>query len=126
MTAAVAGRLRVSTEEAEALKRQSSQDQDAGPEVADAVQGALRPLLNEIRNSFAYLNAGGRDADVTRLLLSGGGSLLPSLRWALADQLDVPVRPGDPTRRLRPGRLDPAALRSPVAAVANGHTLGAA
>lgn len=126
VTAAVAGRMRVSTEEAEVLKRQASHNQDAGPEVADAVQGALRPLLNEIRNSFAYLNAGGRDADVTRLQLSGGGSLLPSLRWALADQLDVPVQPGDATRRLRPGGLDPAVLGSPVAAVAIGLTLGAA
>jgi type IV pilus assembly protein PilM len=120
LTAAVSSRLGIPIAAAEERKCL----------VADAVREALRPLLNEIRGSFAYLTTGGRHAEVTRLVLSGGGAMLPGLPETLASQLDVQVEGADPLsrlRRLRRGRREGAPeLIPPSALVAVGLTLGAA
>ncbi|WP_344653633.1 type IV pilus assembly protein PilM [Cryptosporangium japonicum] len=126
VTAAVANRLRVETGEAEELKCRIGLNREENAEVADAVNEAIRPLMNEIRGSFAYLTAGGRAAEVARLVLSGGASLLQGLRWSLADQLDVPVHSADLFRRLRGFRGDDVGdtAPSPACAIAVGLTLG--
>ncbi|MFG1925877.1 type IV pilus assembly protein PilM [Cryptosporangium sp. NPDC048952] len=129
ITTALANRLGVPLPEAEALKCQVGLWSENGPEVADTVREAIRPLLNEIRGSFAYLNTSGRHSQVARLVLAGGGGQLPGLTDTLASQLDVQVEQADPLirlRRPRRSRHEGADILPLAATVSIGLTLGAA
>jgi type IV pilus assembly protein PilM len=129
ITQTVSARLGLALPEAESLKCRVGLRDDFDPVTAEVIRSAVGPIINEIRSSFAYLNAGGRQARVARLALSGGGSLLAGLGGALSEQLGVEVIIADPTSRLRtphrgkPANFDP--LRS-SAAVSIGLALGAA
>ncbi|HKT04240.1 MAG TPA: type IV pilus assembly protein PilM [Rugosimonospora sp.] len=129
ITEMIATRLGATFDEAEALKCRVGLNADEGPETADVVREAVRPLIGEIRNSLAYLTAGDRNTRVGRVALSGGGALLPGLVDAVGTQLGVSAVLPDPTMRLREPRrgrqhiLD--RFRSSVA-VSIGLTLGAA
>jgi type IV pilus assembly protein PilM len=129
ITSRIAAGLDLTKADAEALKCKVGLSDGGPPGTAEAVRDALRPLLNEITSSFAYLGTGDRPVRVGRLALSGGGSLLPGLPDALREQLDIAVVPADPLIRVRepqPGRFagDPRFRSS--AAVSVGLTLGAA
>jgi len=129
ITSAVATRLGVPLPEAEALKCQIGLWPENGPQVAETVREAIRPLLNEIRGSFAYLNTSGRHSQVSRLVLAGGGGQLPGLSETLAAQLDLEVEHADPLARLRPTRRarHEGVESVPLAAtVSIGLTLGSA
>lgn len=130
ITEAIAARLNLDTERAEELKCVVGLTGDGDdPAAAVAIREAVKPLINEIRRSFAYLSTAGQGARVTRLALSGGGALLPGLVGSLKEQLSIQVAIADPTIRMRnqhrprPEGLD--RMRS-SAAVSIGLTLGAA
>ncbi len=128
ITEMIANRFGATFEEAEALKCRVGLRTDEGPETAEVIREAVRPLIGEIRNSFAYLTAGDRQTRVARLALSGGGALLPGLVEALHQQLDVDAVLPDPAMRLREPRRRKHMFdrfRSSVA-VSIGLTLGAA
>jgi type IV pilus assembly protein PilM len=129
ITETIANRTGTTVAEAESLKCRVGLSGDEGPETADVIREAVRPLIGEIRNSFAYLTAGGRNTRVARLALSGGGALLPGLLDALGTQLDVEAVLPDPTMRLREprrgGRHRFDHFRASVA-VSIGLTLGVA
>jgi type IV pilus assembly protein PilM len=111
ITELVAKRLDVTVPDAEALKCRIGLRSGDDPEATDAITEALRPLVNEIRSSFVYLTTGDQQRRVTRLVLSGGGALLPGLDDALRAQFGVEVGIVDPTIRLRSqrtGRTDGA------------------
>ncbi|SHN20917.1 type IV pilus assembly protein PilM [Cryptosporangium aurantiacum] len=129
ITAALATRLGVPLPEAEALKCRIGLWAENGPEVADTVREAIRPLFNEIRGSFAYLSTSGRHSQVARLILAGGGGQLPGLPDTLAGQLDLQVEHADPMsrlRRTRRARHDGMEALPLAATVSLGLTLGAA
>lgn len=137
VTALVADRLRVSTGDAELLKRRDPAqppvpgDATADPaDLAEAVAEACRPLLREISSSIAYFAGGPGAHRLARLVLLGGGARLPGLAAALGELTKLPVRPADPFQyvavpRHRGRRSDLAPFAS-SAAVAVGLTLGAA
>ena len=133
ITEMIAKRLNLPNAEAEALKCRVGLYPEAiasgnGPEIAEVINDAVRPLMIEIRNSFAYLNSGDQQQYVSRLMLSGGGSQLPGLTEALESQLGVEVLQANPAMRLRDGRIgehtDVEQFRA-CAAIAIGLTLGA-
>jgi type IV pilus assembly protein PilM len=128
ITERIAARLHLPVEEAEAVKRRIGLDGTEDRVAAEAVRESVRPLVSEIRSSFAYLTAGDRQSQVTRLVLSGGGSLLPGLVAALGEALQVEVVLADPIIRLRHGRHGTASIERyrSCAAVSVGLTLGAA
>ncbi|GAA3384547.1 type IV pilus assembly protein PilM [Cryptosporangium minutisporangium] len=129
ITSALATRLGVPLPEAEALKCRIGLWTEHGPEVADTVREAIRPLLNEIRGSFAYLSTAGRHSQVARLVLAGGGGQLPGLTDTLADQLGLQVEQADPLSRLRRTRRtrhDGVNTVPLAATISIGLTLGAA
>ncbi|HEU5110611.1 MAG TPA: type IV pilus assembly protein PilM [Micromonosporaceae bacterium] len=129
ITQTVATRLGVTIPEAETLKRRVGMNADEGPETAEAVRDAVRPLINEIRSSFTYLRSGDRHTEVQRLALTGGGALLPGLSAELADQLALEVTLADAAARVRSprrGRHDALERYRSAAAVSIGLTLGAA
>jgi type IV pilus assembly protein PilM len=129
ITEKLAARFGVPGPEAESLKARVGLRSDAEPEAVEVIREAVRPLINEIRSSFAYLTGGDQQRRVARLALSGGGSLLPGFAEELGEQLDVEVATADPFSRLRdPYRGTPAGLERFrfSAAVSIGLTLGAA
>jgi type IV pilus assembly protein PilM len=128
ITEMLAARLGINSAAAETLKCRIGVRAQDGADAADLVRSALRPVINEIRSSFAYLNSGDRPAQVARLALSGGGSLLPGLVDLLREQLGVRVSVADPTVRLRGPRrakYDYLASMRSSAAVSIGLAMGA-
>jgi len=101
ITETIAARLSISGPDAEALKCEMGLRGEDDHETADVIREAVRPLISEIRSSFAYLTAGERHSRVARLALSGGGAMLPGLHDALKNQLGVDVELADPIMRLR-------------------------
>jgi len=128
ITKTIADRLDIPLPEAEELKCRVGLRTDTDPATTTAIKDAVRPLINEIGSSFAYLTAAGRQARVSRLVLSGGGSMLPGLLEALHNQLGVEAIAVDPVmrvrglRRVRHGSLEQVRAS---AAVSVGLTLGA-
>lgn len=98
--------------------------------VADIIAEALRPLISEIRNSFAYVKSVDDEARVANLALTGGGAMLPGLVERLHSELDVDVLIADPLQRLNEldarGKHNELARYRSSAAISVGLTLGAA
>jgi type IV pilus assembly protein PilM len=129
ITETIAARLGIPAAEAEALKCRIGLRSDEEPRVADVITEAVRPLINEVRSSFTYINTGDRQAQVARLALTGGSALLPGLVDELHQQLGIPVVLADPAMRLgglKRGKHDLLERYRSSAAVSIGLTLGAA
>jgi type IV pilus assembly protein PilM len=129
ITEKLASALKIDINEAEQLKRRVGVVEDAAEtNASEIIRDAVRPLVNEIRSSFAYLTTGERQARVARLLLSGGGALLPGFLEMVSRQLNVAAEYADPMVRMRAGRqgtLDGFDEFRLSAAVPIGLTLGA-
>jgi type IV pilus assembly protein PilM len=128
VTELLAARLGLSAAEAELAKCRVGLLADRDAEVAAVVRDAVRPLVGEIRSSFAYLTAEGLYSRVARLVLSGGGSLLPGLADTLQAELHLEVTGADPLVRVRDrrrDRRDGADQLGAYATVSIGLTLGA-
>jgi type IV pilus assembly protein PilM len=130
ITTMMAARLGMSVAEAETLKCQVGLIRGEGPESAEVVAEAIRPLVNEIRSSLNYFAAGNPNTPVSRLALVGGAALLPGLADRLTESLGVPTILSDPLQRVndsrRGGRHDVLGRFRSSAAVSIGLTLGAA
>jgi type IV pilus assembly protein PilM len=130
VTRLMSSRLGMSAAEAEALKCRVGLIRGEGPETAEVVAEAVRPLINEIRGSLNYYSAANPNARVSRLVLVGGAALLPGLTDRLSDQLGVPASLSDPLQHVsdsrRGGRHDVLGRFRSSAAVSIGLMLGAA
>jgi len=104
ITERIATRLGANAAEAETLKCRVGLRADEGPETAEVIREAVRPLLGELRSSFAYVTSGEGQARVARLVLSGGGAGLPGLDEFLGAELNLEVVVADPTVRVRDAR----------------------
>jgi type IV pilus assembly protein PilM len=131
VTDALSERVGTSLAEAEQIKHYVGMV--GGPEDLDtatrAVQATAEAFIDEIRGSLDYHNASNPQRPVSRVVLSGGGSLLRGLAHRLQLAVRVPVDAGDPLSRLRIGRtgLTPEQLDlvRPLAATPVGLALGA-
>jgi type IV pilus assembly protein PilM len=130
VTSAVVERLGVTSTEAESLKR--DQGMLAATENADAarvVDTSLAEFVDEVRGSVDYFLATSGSRPLSRLVLSGGGSLVPGLAEKLAAAVRTPVEYGRAFSRLTVGRtgLEPDQIRfvEPLAAVPVGLAMGA-
>jgi type IV pilus assembly protein PilM len=130
ITTMISTRLGMSASEAETLKCQVGLIRGEGPESAEVVLEAIRPLVNEIRSSLNYFASGNPNVPVARLSLVGGAALLPGLTDRLTEALGVPTFLSDPLQRVsdsrRGGRHDVLGRFRSSAAVSIGLTLGAA
>jgi type IV pilus assembly protein PilM len=109
MTDAIAKSLRVSLEEAEAMKISlgigSSLKKDP---LFRAVEPVLENLAVEIERSIDFYLSGLRySASVDRVVFCGGGSLAKGLLPYLSRRLHRPLEPGDPWTNVRLGRRLP-------------------
>ncbi len=129
VTEAIARRLEVSREEAEAIKlgRASPPNPRA---VADAIREEAENLARELRQTFRLIWGMPPWRHIGRVILSGGGASLEDLPSHLDTMLDLPVDILDPFRRVEvpEGRFEPhfVASLSPVAAIGAGLAYRAA
>ena len=95
VTTAVAGQLGISEEEAEAMKRgQPAEGSMAAPEGETIVRNRVSNLVDEIRSSLDFYRAQTPGAEVTRVLVTGGGSKMPGLLDLLRERVGTTVEPG--------------------------------
>ena len=130
ITRLISSRLGMPPAEAELQKCRVGLNRGEGPESADVVAEAIRPLVNELRSSLNYFSSAKPGEPVRRLALVGGAALLPGLVDELEDALGVETFLSDPLQRVtdsrRGGRHDILGRFSSSAAVSIGLTLGAA
>jgi type IV pilus assembly protein PilM len=134
VTDAVAERMGVPQEQAEAMKQQlgigvpaEGMDGQAAARVVEAVGASF---VDEIRGSLDYYLASSGSSPLSRLVLTGGGARLGGLAQRLQATTRLPVEIGSPIHSLQVGRtgLSPEqiAFVDPLAAVPVGLALGAA
>ncbi|MGE5604960.1 MAG: type IV pilus assembly protein PilM [Bacteroidota bacterium] len=99
-TKTIATNLGITSEEAEEIKinkidalsqSESIMSQSLDAKANFAMQEGLKELTLEIRRSFDYFHMQERNEEVNRLVINGGGSLLPNLATFLNRELGIPV-----------------------------------
>lgn len=130
VTGAIVERLGISAQEADYLKRQPSTSPE--PAVQDArrvIDGELATFVDEVRGSIDYYLATTGSRPLTRLVLSGGGSLAEGLAQRLATAVRTHVEYGRAFGSLTVGKtgLEPVQMQyvEPLAAVPVGLAMGA-
>jgi type IV pilus assembly protein PilM len=134
VTDAVAERMGVPQEQAEAIKQQlSAGTGDLGMEAQAAsrvIEAVAAQFVDEVRGSLDYYLASSGSAPISRLLLTGGGARLGGLAQRMQVTTRVPVEVGAPMHSLQVGStgLSPEqiAFVEPLAAVPVGLALGVA
>jgi type IV pilus assembly protein PilM len=133
VTDAVAERMGVPQEEAEAMKQQIGIDSDDAfrfQAASRVVEATMAAFVDEVRGSLDYYLASSGSAPISRLSLTGGGARLAGLADRLQLATRIPVVAGNPMHALSLGRtgLTPEQLSfvQPLAAVPVGLALGAA
>lgn len=133
LTVAISARLGVTVEQAEQLKCSrglrapiaTAEDQM----VVSVIYEVTSELITSLRNTLSYF-AGSRQTDiVTRVVLTGGGSLLSGFGEALSEFTRLPVELGDPLESVEiPRRLEGGTIRDNAGslAVAIGLAMGSA
>ena len=95
VSVAMATSLGIPEEDAEALKRGQPVEGSPPVEQVDNTRRArVAALVDEIRSSLDFYRAQTPGAEVTRVLVTGGGSKLPGLVELLDERVDGQVRPG--------------------------------
>lgn len=139
ITEAVAERMGVPIDEAEAVKQSmgmavgtatEGSDRSAGSPAAGVIESTAAAFVQEVRGSLDYYVAQPTAQPLRRIRLSGGGAQLPGLAERLAKATRLPTEAASPMDRLRLGRtgLSSEQLRSiqPVTSVPVGLALGVA
>lgn len=83
-------------QEEELLALETKHEQYTPGRVHGAVRPVLADLTNEIRRSLEFFRVQTGDADIQRVLLSGGGAKLRGLPGVISDALGFRVELGDP------------------------------
>ncbi len=134
LTDAVAERMGLPLDEAEAVKLATGLAPVAGAAEPHAASRALEQtgstLVDEVRSSLDYYMAQPGATRVRRIVLSGGSSRLSGLTPRLAAATRLPVEPAHPLGRVAVGRTgltpDQLAVVEPQVTVPLGLALGAA
>ncbi|PZE37662.1 type IV pilus assembly protein PilM [Curtobacterium sp. MCPF17_031] len=128
ITKAIAGRLEIGTDEAEAVKRHFGMaGQPRTPDDLRAVAAtreSVGEIAQSIRNTVNYFANTHEDEHVHGLVLTGGGAALPGFQEALHALTGLPVSYGDPFVSSRTGRgISPEALRERGSAISVAWSL---
>jgi type IV pilus assembly protein PilM len=95
VTSAVATQLGISDDDAESLKRnQPVEGIQQTPEGETILRNRISGLVEEIRSSLDFYRAQTPGAEVTRVLITGGGSKMPGLQELLRERVGTTVEPG--------------------------------
>ena len=135
LTEAVAERMGVPREQAEAIKQQigltggaeAGMDRQAAARV---LESAANTFVDEVRGSLDYFSASWPSAPISRITFTGGGSRLSGLAERLSESCRLPVDTGSPFAAIRVGDtgLTPEQIKfvERLAVVPVGLALGAA
>ncbi len=134
VTDAVAERLGVPGEQAEAVKAQMGMlapgSRDDGHPASRVIEQAGSQWIEEVRGSLDYYLAQPGAARLRRVVLTGGGSQLQGLASRLAIATRLPVEPATPYASLRLGKLgltpDQLDYVQPLVSVPVGLAMGVA
>jgi type IV pilus assembly protein PilM len=112
ITDAIAARLSMGYEQAEAVKRMASPHTPEGLAATSLIDEQLVVLVREIVGSVDYFVTQAGDAEVERIILTGAGSLVPGLRERIRSESHLDVVPADALRNVVLGktRLTPEQL----------------
>jgi hypothetical protein len=112
ITDAIAARLSVGYEQAEAVKRMASPHTAEGAAATALIDEQLVVLVREIVGSVDYFVSQTADVRVERIILTGAGSLVPGLRERIRSESHLDVLPADALRNVALGktRLTPEQL----------------
>jgi type IV pilus assembly protein PilM len=126
-TAAISSGLDIPLVDAEAAKRHLGELAPQAKAAERAVAACIRELAGEIRNSIQYFASLPDKAPISRVLLTGGGSMLHGLVDQLQTQIRIPVVRISPLSRLDLSAVDltpaQASLIDPVLAAPIGLAL---
>lgn len=129
VTAAVAERMGIPLEEAEALKQSTAPRAENTP-AARVIETGLNAFVEEVRGSLDYYLASPGAVPIRRIVVSGGGSRLTNLLQRISVATRIPVSAAEPLSQLEIGKtgLSDAQLAfiQPLAAVPVGLALGVA
>ncbi|MGL4339449.1 MAG: type IV pilus assembly protein PilM [Rhodoglobus sp.] len=108
VTAALVSRLRLSPEDAENAKRSAGlamgHTPTSGADAASIVYELTGKLITSLRETLNYFAGSRPNTPVSRVVLSGGGSMLRGFREALSEYTRLPVSVGDPFEMVSTGR----------------------
>jgi type IV pilus assembly protein PilM len=127
-TESLVGALGITHDQADRLKATGGGDPSS--DAARLISERANRFVDEIRGSLDFYVAQASSSPVRRVLLTGGGSLLPGLRQRLEQALQLPVEAGHPFQDLKIGKVglgqDQLVEAQPYLAVAVGLAMGAA
>lgn len=103
-TDAIADGLGVSQAEAEKLKRGNGGDASKKAEVADIVDRKVEYVASEFNRQLSlFWNASGAEDGIDRIMVTGGGALVPGLLQELSEKTGIECGIIDPVRGLEFG-----------------------
>jgi type IV pilus assembly protein PilM len=108
--------LSIGYEEAERMKKgdgaAGATSQDVIPqEVEQAMRGVTDVLVGEIMRSLDFFSATSEDAQIKRIMLSGGSAKVIGFQSAFQERTNIPVEIMDPLARVTPSKFfDPEYL----------------
>jgi type IV pilus assembly protein PilM len=128
MTEAVAANLGVSFEEAEKAKIEGiGNDEQAGTAFRDGLVAYADPICSEIERSVDYFRSTFGAENISKVLLSGGGGMIPGIAADLGNRLGIETEIVNPFRKILVDKkvLAPGAAEriGPIAAVSVGLAL---
>ncbi len=133
VTDAVADRMGIPVEQAEAMKWQTgmgSGSYEGASPAARVIDQHAGQFLEEVRGSLDYYLAQPQAARLSRVVVSGGGSQLGGMVHRLGEILRVPVVPGRPLSNVKIGKLGLSREQlghvEPLATVPVGLAMGVA
>ena len=133
LTNALALRLGIPQERAEALKRSiglNSEARDENERAAIAIMfEVMSDLIGSLRNTLTYFAGARQNTDLARIVLTGGGARLQGFAEALSEYTRLPVSEGNPFESVSVSRnadQSKADLRNSSLSVAIGLALGSA
>jgi len=122
---AIAARLSVAYEQAEAVKRMASPHTAEGAAATSLIDEQLIVLVREIVGSVDYFLSQTADVRVDRIILTGAGSLVPGLRERIRSESHLDVLPADALRNVVSTIDDLERIEGQVAATLALAELGA-
>jgi len=125
LTERLVDRTGASVVEAEILKREIGL-LGGDSEVSMILNGAVRPLITDIRGSIQYFGGSEDAAVVERISLTGGGGHLPGLVDMLTEDTGVPCYLMSPLQHLRVAMDAPGGQHADTTAAATAVSVGLA
>lgn len=118
LTAALARRLNVAPAQAEMMKRaiglSTTSQRPEERNVASVMLELTSELITSLRTTLTYFAGSGQNTVIDRIIVTGGGAMLPGFGHALAEYTRLPVSVGDPLEAVE------VATRANQGAFANG------